>query len=77
MRLATFTIDGVIDAYEQEFPWHQIERIWMLKGCLMVKHQESPKWTVRLDPTQTGRKTLQQARIFIKKHAPPTLTGNI
>jgi hypothetical protein len=76
-RLATFTPDGVFDEFGQEFLWYQIDRVWMFTGCLFLKSQESRDWTVRLDPAEVGWKTLREARTFVKRHAPPMLTGKI
>lgn len=76
-RLVTFTHHGIIDEFEQEYLWHQIDRIWMFTGCLFLKAQESRDWTVRLDPAEVGWKTVREARAFVKRYAPPMLTAKI
>jgi hypothetical protein len=76
-RLATFTPDGVIDEFGQEFLWYQIDRVWVSTGCLFLKSQGGRDWFIQLDPAEVGWRTLRETRTFIKRHAPPMLTGKI
>lgn len=76
-RLATFTSDGVIDEFGQEFLWYQIDRVWVSTGCLFLKSQGSRDWFIQLDPAEVGWRALRETRTFVKRHAPPMLTGKI
>jgi hypothetical protein len=76
-RVATFTPSGVIDEFGREFPWHELDRAWIMFGALNLKARSGLGHAVNLDPAQVGGEAVKAARAYLKQHAPADLTRKI
>ena len=76
-HLATFTSEGIIDAFGNLWVWQDIKDIGNDWGSFRIRTLPPNKVEIRLDPAIVGWTRIADVKAFLRQHAPPDLTTRL